>query len=100
MRHPGGEVTLAGVGTEMRALAEWRQAIRQSPVPMLLVDLTTLAIVGANAAALDLLQRREGHPVELDGRLKIDQSYADILDLVASGRLDGFDTSLPSSSLP
>jgi len=80
-----------------RAVADWGQAIRQSPIPMLLIDLSTLVVVEANAAALDLLNRREGHRVELDGRLKIDESYADVLDLLASGRLEGFDTSLPSS---
>src|SRR5437764_725950 len=92
--------TILPVAMNVRPVAEWAQAVRQSPVPMLLIDLITLAIMEANAAALALLSRREGHPIALDGRLKIDSSYADILDLLASGRLDGFDTSLPSSSLP
>src|SRR5438874_11532860 len=92
--------TILPVATDIRAVADWERAIRLSPVPMLLVELTTLVIIAANPAALDLLNRREGRPVEPGGRLKIDKSYGDVVDLLSSGRLDGFDTSLPSSSLP
>src|SRR3954469_11310395 len=86
------------VGTAGPATVDWSQAIRISPVPMLLVDLETLDVLEANDAAMALFKRRKGRPLELDGQLTIDDQYADVLHLVATGRLDGFDTRLPSTA--
>src|SRR3954468_5690898 len=96
VRRRGGDDGI--VGSDVWGMVDWRQAIRLSPVPMVLADLVTLEVIEANAAALDLFNRRKGRRVEREGKLTIDEQYADVLELVASGRLDGFDARLPSTA--
>src|SRR3954451_18377033 len=72
--------------------ATWQRAIYMSPVPMVIVALATREVLDANNAALQLFTEDPGAPLELSPELRIDERYSDLLNLLASGRLDGSDT--------
>jgi PAS domain S-box-containing protein len=95
----GGEETTIGPMASDGTAVDWGRAIRLSPVPLLLVELATLEVLEANAASLELFVQ-VGRELEVGVRIKLDERYRDLLDLIASGRLDGFDARLPSWSLP
>jgi DNA-binding CsgD family transcriptional regulator len=74
----------------------WERAVTASPVPMLVVDIDSLTVLQANPSALDLWQRRADRPVDVGDHLRLEERHRELLDLVASGRIDGFDTHFAS----
>jgi DNA-binding CsgD family transcriptional regulator len=78
----------------------WERAVTASPVPMLVIDIDSLTVLQANPSALDLWQRRADRPVDVGDHLRLGERQRELLDLVASGRIDGFDAHLASPVTP
>lgn len=74
----------------------WRRAVHSSPLPMLILDLTTTEVVDANDMAFDLLSLREGHRVDNTDHLQVDERHGRLIELLLSGTIDGFEARIQS----
>jgi DNA-binding CsgD family transcriptional regulator len=64
----------------------------------LILELATREVLEANRGALHFFERRYGHPVEVRDHITLGTRHYDLLELLVSGRLVGFDASLPSEA--
>src|SRR5438128_10384009 len=69
----------------------WRRAVHDYPLPMMIIDLLEHEAVGVNGLCLARFAIREGHPVKLVDRFKLDARHRRLADLVQSGTVDSFE---------